>query len=72
MGQLWKCVNRQQHRLQKQPAYKAAKLSDDHDAENGFSLGGPNQGGSGERIHLARPLRRFDLVSAVKRFKSTA
>lgn len=31
----------QQHRLQKQPECKAANLSDDHDAENLFSSGGP-------------------------------
>lgn len=36
----------QQHRLQKQPECKAANLSEDHDAENLFSSGGPC-GGSG-------------------------
>lgn len=31
----------QQHRLQKQPECKAANLSENHNAENLFSLGGP-------------------------------
>lgn len=31
----------QQHRLQKQPECKAANLSNNHDAENLFSSGGP-------------------------------
>lgn len=62
----------QQHRLQKQPECKAANLSNNHDAENLFSSGGPcrrfrphlglNATSMCPKCHSSPVFRRFEMM----------